>query len=132
MTMEYTVSEEVKVKGTADMIYPFLNTTASLSKLELTPLGLKIVSDISKAPYDELGVSDTTIAVRLKMIDGSENVVISHNTEESTMISSGSTAISQKRERTYMTETDQFKKTIDTSKVMGIYLEDYYVPLKEY
>ena len=132
MTMEYTVSEEVKVKGTADMIYPFLNTTASLSKLELTPLGLKIVSDISKTPYDELGVSDTTIAVWLKMIDGSENVVMSHDTEESTMISSGSTAISQKRERTYMTETDQFKKTIDTSKVMGIYLEDYYVPLKAY
>lgn len=131
-TMEYTVSEEVEVKGTPDMVYPFLDTTASLSELKLTPLGLTIVSDISNAPYDELGVSDTTIAVRLKMIDGSEKVVMSHDMEESTIISSGNSAFSPKKKKTYMTDTYQFEKTMDTSKVMGIYLEDCYVSVKEY
>lgn len=130
LTVEYTVSEEVKIKGTSEMTYPFMNTTASLSKLKLTPLGLTIVSDISNAPYDELGVSDTTIAVRLKMIDGSEKVVRSHDMEERTIVGSASTAFSSQKKKTYMTDTYQFEKTLNTSKVMGIYLEDYYVSLK--
>lgn len=132
LTLDYTVSEEVDMKGTTEMRYPFINTTASLAKLKLTPLGMKIVSDVSNAPYDELGVSDTTTAVRLKMIDGSEKVVMSHDMEESTIVSSGSSEFSQKKGKTYKTDSYQFKKTMDTSKVIGVYLEDYYVSLKEY
>ena len=129
LTVDYTVSEDIKVKGTDNMTYPFLKTEASLSKLELTPLGLEIVSDISTAPYDELGISDTTIAVRLKMIDGSEKVVASHDMEE-TIVSSGSSTFMKKKKRTLQTDTYQFSKTLNTSKVIGIYIEDFYILIK--
>lgn len=131
-TVEKTVSEEVQIKGTPDMTYPFINTTATLSKLKLSPLGLTLVSDVSNVPDDELGISDTTIALRLKMIDGSEKVVMSHNAEERTIISSGSDSFSQKKGKTYMKGVYQFEKTINISQVIGVYIEDYYVPLIEY
>lgn len=130
-TTDHTVSEEMELEGEGETVYPFINTTATLKKIKLTPLGLTVVSDVSNVPYEDLGISDTTIAVRLKMIDGSESVVRSHDMEESTIVSSGSSSYEQKKKKTFMTDTYQFKKAINTGMVLGIYLEDVYIPMRQ-
>lgn len=130
-TMEKTITDAKKVKGTKDMTYPFLRSTATLSKARLTPLGITVVSDISDAPQEELGVSDTTIALRLKMIDGSEKVVCSHDAEEDTIVESGSSLFYERKGKSFKKDVYQFQKTISVSRVMGIYVEDCYVPFWE-
>lgn len=131
-TVSYTVSDIIELDGTEDMAYSFLNTTAAISKLTLTPLGMTVDSDVSHVPPEELGILDTNISIRLKMIDGSEKTVMSHDTEESTIMTDGSGFIYEKEGRTYLQHTCQFKETVDTNQVIGIYIEDYYVPLKNY
>ncbi|MCM1499380.1 MAG: hypothetical protein NC124_13015 [Clostridium sp.] len=44
----------------------------SIKEISITPLGMTVVSDITLADYDSLGVMDTTVALRLKMLNGSE------------------------------------------------------------
>lgn len=131
-TVSYTVSDKIELDGAQDMTYTFLNTTAAISKLTLTPLGITIDSDVSNVPSEDLGILDTNISIRLKMIDGSEKTVLSHDTEESTIMSGGSGYIYEKEGRTYLQYTCQFKETVDTNQVLGICIEDYYMPLKNY
>ena len=64
------------------MVFPFVNTTATVEDIEITPLGMTLVSDVSRVPFEDLGISDTTIAIRLKMIDGSEIDIIPSNPEK--------------------------------------------------
>lgn len=123
-----TVRENITVEGTTDMTFPFLNTTASLDHIELTPLELTVVSDVSKFPYDDLGISDTTIAVTLKMLDGSEQLVMTHNLDDPLIIETGSRECSRTDGKTYLKDTYSFREIVDINKVAGIYIEDLYIP----
>ncbi len=129
--IEPTVSEEIRIQGTPDMTYTFLDTPAKLEKLNLTPLGMTVVADISEVDYEQLGFADTSTAIRLKMIDNSELVVSSHDTEEATIINSGSYYFEQSGEKIFITSTYQFVTPISVAQVSGVYLEDYYLSFKE-
>ena len=129
--VEPTVSEEIRMKGTPDMTYSFLDTPAKLETLHLTPLGMTIVADISDVDYEQLGFADTSTAIRLKMIDNSELIVSSHDAEEATIINSGSYYFEQADEKIFITSTYQFETPISVAQVSGVYLEDYYLSFKE-
>ncbi|MDO4166555.1 MAG: hypothetical protein Q4D32_04030 [Eubacteriales bacterium] len=129
--IDYTVAEEISLKGTDDMVYPFVDTTAKLVRLKLTPLGLTVVSDVSNVDQDALGVSDTRIEMRLRMIDGSQYLVDSHDLEKETIVSSGSVEYTMKKNKTYQKSTFCFEDAILVEQVLGIYLEDCYIPFKD-
>ena len=125
-----TVTDHVEVEGNPDMIFPFINTTAELLKLELSPFGILVYADVSRFPSDELGISDTNIAVRLKMIDGSELTVTSHDPAEQGYVQGGSISFSGEEDKTFEQMNLEFTNVINVEKVIGVYIEDLYVPLK--
>lgn len=127
----YSVSKKVEIKGTDEMKYPFLEKQAYVKKVEITPLGMVIRSDVSEVPYDTLGVSDTTLRVRLRMIDGSEVLLMSHDLEEPTEVQSNSTSYSNKGKTVYQRNKFEFKKTMDVARIIGLYIEDLYIPVKD-
>lgn len=127
-SVEQTVKENLVITGTPDMTYPFVDTTASLESIELTPLGITIVSDVSNFPFEDLGISDTTIAVKLKMIDGSELLVMTHDPDDVLMIESGSNEYDQEGGKSYLKNVYAFREMVDINKVVGIYIEDLFVP----
>lgn len=123
-----TVKEDIVIEGNADMTFPFLNTTAVLEQIELTPLGITVLADVSNVPHDDLGISDTTIEIRLVMMDGSEQLVMTHNFDDVLIIDSGSREYSEENGKEYQKDTYAFSEMIDINKVVGIYIEDLYVP----
>lgn len=125
-----TVTDHIEIEGTSDMIFPFINTTAEVMGIELTPFGILVRADVSNFPSDELGVSDTNIAIRLKMIDGSELTVVSHDFEEQGYTQGGSISFSNEGDKTYEQVNLEFTNMIDIGKVVGVYIEDLYVPVK--
>lgn len=125
-----TVTDQIRLEGKPDMVFPYINTTAQLTGIELSPFGIQVRADVSNFPSDELRLSDTTIAIRLKMIDGSELTVVSHDPEERGYIQGGSVSFSSEGEKTYQQANLEFTNMINISKVMGVYIEDMYVPIK--
>lgn len=125
-----TVTDHIEIEGTAEMVFSFINTTAELKRLELSPLGIFVLADVSNFPSDELGVSDTDIAIRLKMIDGSELTVVSHDPEERGYVQGGNIFFSEEGDRTYEQVNLEFNNMINVEKVLGVYIEDLYVPVK--
>lgn len=125
-----TVTDHIEIEGTSDMIFPFINTTAEVMGIELTPFGILVRADVSNFPSDELGVSDTNIAIRLKMIDGSELTVVSHDFEEQGYTQGESISFSNEGDKTYEQVNLEFTNMIDIGKVVGVYIEDLYVPVK--
>ena len=128
----YTNTKEITIKGTDDMQYSFAGTTADIKKIKLLPLGLTLVSDVSKVPVDILNTTDTRFVIRFKMIDGDEIIVESPNVEDKALVAGGEIAQYEKKGRTYQKYVGQFSKAIDINKVLGIYIADYYIPLKDY
>lgn len=128
----YTVSENIMVKGTEDSKYSFLDTTAAIKEIKLLPLGLTMISDVSNVPIDKLHTSDTRITVRLKMIDGSEILVDSPDPDAKTFTSSSSISEYEKKGKVYHKYVSQFKKAINISQVVGIYIEDCYMSFKNF
>lgn len=126
--LERTVTDNIIIEGNEDMTFPYINTTAVLEEIELTPFGIMVLSDVSNFPYDELGISDTTIAMKLKMIDGSELVIVSHNPNEGGFVQGGSRSFREEEGKSYQQDTLEFTNMIDINKVSGIYIEDLYVP----
>lgn len=125
-----TIRENIKIEGTPDMSFPYINTTAKVMSIELTPLSLVLVSDVSNFPADELGVTNTTINIRLKMIDGSDLVIISRDPEKPGYINSGGQAFQMPSDdQTYQQDTLEFAGVLNLSKILGIYIEDLYIPL---
>lgn len=125
-----TVTDHIELEGTPDMVFPFINTTAELIKLELSPFGIIVYADVSNFPSDELGISDTNIAIRLKMIDGSELTVVSHDPNKQGYIQGGSISFINEGEKTYEQVNLEFTNMINIGKVVGIYIEDLYIPVK--
>ncbi|MDE5825445.1 MAG: hypothetical protein K2H91_12285, partial [Lachnospiraceae bacterium] len=116
-----TVTDHIELEGTPDMVFPFINTTAELIKLELSPFGIVVYADVSNFPRDELGISDTNIAIRLKMIDGSELTVVSHDPEKQEHIQGGSVSFIDEGEKTYEQVNLEFTNMVNIGKVVGIY-----------
>lgn len=129
--VSYTVSEEVTREFIKEMSYDFLDTTAFIKNLKLTPLGISLVTDVTNVPYEELGISDTTIAIGLQMIDGSRKEVLSHNEDDKIISEGGDCYVYQENEKTYIKYTNQFDNPLDIAKVIGVYVENCYIPLKE-
>lgn len=125
-----TVTDHIRVEGTPDMVFPFINTTATLTDMELSPLGIQVRADVSNFPSDELGISDTTIAIRMKMIDGSELTVVSRDPEEAGCVQGGSVYVTEEEGKTYQQTNLEFDSMISIAKVVGIYIEDLYIPIK--
>ncbi|MGN0132532.1 MAG: hypothetical protein ACI4AA_08830 [Lachnospiraceae bacterium] len=124
-----TVTAQVSIEGNADMVFSYQNTTATVDDIEITPLGLVLNADVSNFPYEQLGLSDTTIAITLKMIDGTEQVIVSHKPGES-FIQCGSTYYEQDGDKSYQQDTLEFTEVISLEKVCGIYIEDLYIPFE--
>ncbi len=125
-----TVTDHISLEGKPDMLFSYINTTAELKGIELSPFGILVRSDVSNFPSDELGISDTTIAIRLKMIDGSELTVVSHDPKERGYIQGGSISFMEEGDKTYQQDNLEFTNMINIGKVVGIYIEDLYVPIK--
>lgn len=131
-TTAYTNSKNITVKGTDDMKYSFAGTKADIKKIKLLPLGITLVSDVSRVDTETLNTTDTSFPIHLKMIDGSEIIVADPNTEEPGLVVGGGIEQYEKKGRVYEKYVGQFKEAIDINKVIGIYISDYYVPLQEY
>ena len=127
---EYTKSQDITIEGTSDMSYPFLDTTATVKKIKLLPLGMTLKADVSNVPREDLGISDTRLTIRLKMADGSELIVQSPDPDAKEITSSGSMAESEKGDRTYLKYVSQFEKAVDINQILGVYIEDLYVPVR--
>ncbi|MBD5533439.1 MAG: hypothetical protein HDQ98_14780 [Lachnospiraceae bacterium] len=126
-----TVTDNIAIEGDPSMTFSYINTTAEVKSIELTPLGMVVVSDISQYPSDMLGVSDTTISMRLRMIDGSEPVLVSHDPDEAVLTRSGSFYFTEIDGKTCQQDTLEFTNAINIDKVLGIYIEDLYIPVRE-
>ena len=131
-TASYTNTKEVTVKGTDGMQYSFAGTKADIEEIKLLPLGLTLVSDVSRVDTDTLNTTDTRFVIRLKMIDGSETIVSSPYLEDDCLESGGSVGQYEENGRVYQKYVSQFREAVDISRVVGIYIADYYVPLKDY
>lgn len=131
-TASYTNSKEITVKGTEEMQYSFSYSKADIKKIKLLPLGLTLVSDVSRVDAETRYTTDTRFVIRLKMLDGSEIIVDSPNLEDDCLVSGSSVTNYDKKGHSYQKYVGQFEKAIDINQVIGIYIADYYVPLKEY
>lgn len=127
---DYTVTEEINIEGTVDTTYPFLETEAVLKSIRITPLGMTVKSDVSAVPYDELGISDTRVRITLKMLDGRELLLMSHDLEEEVMVSGSSLSYESEGEKTYQTLQFEFETMVNTKQILGITIEELYVPVK--
>lgn len=131
-TASYTNSKEITLKGTEDMQFSYSYSKADIKKIKLLPLGLTLVSDVSRVDAQTRNTTDTRYVIRLKMIDGSEIIVDSPNLEDDCLVNGGSIRYYDKKGRSYQKYVGQFKKAIDINQVLGIYIADYYVPIKQY
>ncbi|MGN0154284.1 MAG: hypothetical protein ACI4A3_07520 [Lachnospiraceae bacterium] len=127
---ELTVKDSIIIEGNSDMVFPFVNTTATVENIELTPLGMTLLSDVSKVPYEDLGISDTSIAIRLKMIDGSEKYISPYDPDKEYIVDSGSIEYDQNNEQSFQKNIFSFSEALDIAKVVGIYIQDLYVPVE--
>lgn len=127
---ELTVKESIQIEGNSDMVFPFVNTTATVENIEVTPLGMTLVSDVSKFPFEDLGISDTTIAIRLKMIDGSEIDIMPSNPDKKWIVENGSIEYIQTDGKSFQKDIYSFREAVDIAKLIGIYIQDLYVPVE--
>lgn len=130
-TATYTNSKEITVKGTEEMQYSFLYSKADIKTIKLLPLGLTLISDVSRVDAETRNTTDTRVVIRLKMIDGSEMIVDNSNIDDECLVG-GSISNYDKNGHSYQKYVGQFKKAINIEQVVGIYIADYYVPIKQY
>ena len=80
---------------------------------------MTLVSDVSRVPFEDLGISDTTIAIRLKMIDGSEIDIMPSNPEKEWIVESGSIEYDQRDEKSFQKDIYSFKEAIFPISIYG-------------
>lgn len=123
---DYTVTESIKNEYPLGR-YPFsfMGTTADLISVDMTPLACSIVMDVSTVDYEQMNISDTSVVLRLHMIDGTSYLLQSHDFDEETYISSGSEEVNTLDDnRVTLTKVFEFEDVIDLSKVVAIEVED--------
>lgn len=126
-----TVTDQLVIDGEPDMVFSHHTATAVVDRIELTPLGLVLRSDISSLPSDELGIADLRIDFVIKMIDGTERVLDSHDPEKMHLIKSGAISLSEENGKIYQDTILEFSEMININMVSGIYIKDLYVPVKD-
>lgn len=131
-TASYTNSKEITVKGTKEMQYSYSYSKADIKKIKLLPLGLTLISDVSRVDEQTRNTTDTGVAIRLKMIDGSEIIVVSSDADDQCLSSGGSVSNYDRKGHSYEKYVGQFEKAIDIDQVLGITIGDCYVPIKQY
>lgn len=129
----YTIEEDavIEFEGTEEMEYQLLGKTAQILNVRLTPLSVEICSDVTEVTYDVLNVSDVTKRISLLMIDGKEIVLMSQDVGE--VLESGamgSVSYEDVDEKIHQTLLFEFENTIDVGKVLGMYIEELYIPIK--
>ena len=128
-TAEGTVPAETAVPVKEETTYPILGKTATVKDIDVSPLGITIVSDMSEFSEDELGVSDTRIEAVLHMEDGSEYVLSTRRDDISTDVESGSVATENKGDKLYLTYTFSFEKPVKTADMRSLTIEGMEVPI---
>ena len=122
-TAEGTVPAETAVPVDEETTYPILGKTATVKDIDVSPLGITIVSDMSEFPEDELGVSDTRIEAVLHMADGSERILSTRRDDITPDVESGSIATENKDDKVYMTYTFTFEKPVKTADMRSLTIE---------
>lgn len=125
---ERTVAQSVRVEGNSEMVFTYIDTTAVVESIELSPLGMLLRADVSAFPYEMLSLSDTVIAIKLIYIDGHEQIIVSHNPEES-FVQGGSTSFSEEGDKVIQQDNLEFEHILNIEGVVGFYIEDLYVPV---
>lgn len=125
-----TVTDNILVEGNPDMSFSYINTTAAVKSVELTPLGMVLISDISNFPADELGISDTRIVIRLRLIDGTELNICDRDPEVRTFCRSAFSSFIEEDNKMYQQDTVEFESALHIDRVLGVYIEDLYFPVK--
>ncbi len=127
---ERTVVESVTVEGGPEMTFPYIDGTAVVEGIELTPTGILLQLDVSDVTYELMNVSDTTVAIKLLYIDGSEKVIVSHSPEEG-YTQGGSISFNTQGDKVTQQQNLEFTGILDIGEVVGVYIEELYVPLKQ-
>lgn len=123
-----TIVDNVTIKGGPDASFPYMDGTAAVESIELTPTSLVLTLDASNLTLELMNVTDTTVAIRLAFIDGSEKVIVSHDPNES-FIQGGSIYIGSEDDP-IQKQTLEFAEILNIAEVTGVYIEDLYFPLK--
>ncbi len=131
-TADYTVTDEISCTDIEDNAIPFVGDTAYVREVHITPLGMTVELDVTNIPGNVLGVSDTTISIRLKLVDGSELLIMSHNTEDEVAVESGSCMYNETDDAALQTYQFEFAEVLAIEKIVGIYVEDIYIPVVDY
>ncbi len=126
----YTVEEEIEVECRSDMEFPYVNTTAFVKELRITPLGMVLTTDISNFPREELGVTDTRLEIRMRMLDGTEHIMSTRDLDSMDYFATGDVVINEDGDKTYQTNNYMFGDTLDIRKIAGICIEDLYIPIE--
>ncbi len=126
---ERTVVENVMVEGGPELTFPYLDGAAVVESIELTPTGMVVTLDVSSVDYELMNVSDTTVAIKLVYIDGSEKIIVSHTPDES-FIQGGSISYSSEGNKVTQQQNLEFMEVLNVAEVAGVYLEDLYIPVK--
>ena len=131
--VSYTVVDEILLENLKGKAFSYLNETAYVEKIQITPLGMQIRSDVRNVPLAETAYADTELEIRLKMIDGSEQFVFSEDYEKADDLLTEMSSISYEGEQgtEYQQNDFEFKEVQDISKIIGVYIEDLYIPVKE-
>lgn len=126
---ERTVADTVQINGGPDFVFPFIDGTAFVKSIEITPTGMVIQYDVSNVDYDLMNVSDTTIAVKLLYLDGHEQVIESHNPEENFM-QGGSISYENEEDKVFRQDNIEFSEILSITDVTGVYIEDVYLSVR--
>lgn len=129
-TAEYTVADEVLIEGDREMAVPYIDKTAYVQGIRMTPLGMTLDLDVTEVPEEVINVSDSRVRVSLLLIDGREILLMSHDFEEEVFVSASETVFDNKDGRLYASMHYEFAETIDLNKVAGVYLEDVFIPAR--
>lgn len=126
---DYTVSDHITVEGTPDMAYPFLGERAYVKKVDITPFGMTISTDISEAEPDSWNVSDTTVNVRLVMLDGTELMLMSRDPEAKLAVDSSSISYDNQEKSVIQNYKFEFNEALYVSHIVGLYIDDLFLPI---
>lgn len=127
---EKTVRDGIEITGAESLTFPYIHSTASIVEISLTPLGISLTADVSNIPFEELGVSDTTISLKLLMRDGSEYIAAPYEDSEFYIVDSGESEFDQVDGISYQKDIYSFKDVIDVNEVAGFYVQGVFVPGK--
>ena len=124
-----TVRDSVTFTGDEEIDIPYINSTATIEELELTPLGISLTANVTGIPFDQLGVSDTTISLKLIMADGEELIISPYDENGRYIVESGESEFDQVDGISYQKDIYSFTEAVDINSVVGVYVQGVFVPV---